>query len=1328
MEAVYSIGNQGRIMRRLLGRPTIESSHDPAITSSPLATQYRPSASQNSGYQAGVPIGCLDRSPNGNSAILGGRHILKTVNFDGLVIKEGIDLRALLLAQSAPKSNNSFSISDQLSIKDVKWGTGQASSTVFTACASGKIFQYDLTRIGSNAAGGKGIDFIQMREDSRQINALDINPHRATWLLSGSQDGYVRCFDLRMPTQARTGLTFRAVQSFKCNADGVRQVKWSPKEGFVFACGTEQGVVLKWDIRKAPAPVLRINAHDKTCSAIAWHPDGDHLISAGWDSRCHIWDMSKTADKRQKPKWSISTPAPVATVAWRPGQWSATAQGKRASQIAVSYDESSYKRHGISSVHIWDLARPTMPYRELQRSDSSPNALLWHDQYLLWTAGQDGLFNQCDVTFAPKLIDRQAVSTMAFSSRGDVLMFLDERAPSHRPRPHILHPEVTPMISYSSSPATPRFGVSRSDSEDDVIGSFLGPGRRGSSRKRRSARAAANLSTTPPTGPGLEEVLSLEQTIKVTGIYKPQQAMAIGHVPSAADVDVYEYLSVNYLETLYRELPRAPGGKPIPDRVAGILEHYAKAAEKVKHFRLAQTWRILAYGIDLVLRRRAQYHFELRMESLRTSFTKKKSETKAKSSGQLLEMSLDLAGDGEITPRKVMSSSSLDTKLAYSMSLISKELESTSNVPTPLARPVSDDGIISYHHERGKKLTPIIEPESFTLPPSLHARALGDRKRLDSEPLSTSSHDSETTRASTEGYDFYDADALVKAINVPGSPSRARKPIIRQDSDDSFAQVFSISHGSRHATGLTNSSDGSITAQAAIRAAFMDGPQNASASDDGDFGSRIRGRQIEGSPTGFPFRRMLERTDTNMSAFTDEHNLITQTTSDSFGSPYPSQTDADFSTESPQRQPRPPAEPVDPEKDFRSPFMIETDYLSWANDPPYPYPLQSASAFSTNGTPPLQPYSLISRALAFETKSSALNASAIVLLLKPLVPADVIDNFQTAAILRQHHSRLMSLKLSVEASLLRKMCMRGWPGGVLSSWGENYPAVFTPAHQGVQVGFFCAECRKPREIDRTSGSTQSIWHCGRCKSVMAPCAVCGHRDSPPDIPLPPYTSESGYGTQQAKHGEEETMLATWWHCPGCGHGGHSSCLQAWHSAFESDFQLSDTPLDGSIPLESSDGCCPLDGCGHACLPGRGRVDSVAARTDEVTRALREAARGASRMTPGMGAGIDMLLPSQGGGIDRLGELHQTSGSGGEHRDPPHGVRSDGYDVPQSRAVESVRETLTNAGQGHHIPVGSAKAGLTTTTSILSSSPGRSGERMERERRKSVKFVATPEER
>jgi WD40 repeat protein len=1357
---MYNIGNQGKIMRKLLGKQPIDSStHDTNahITSSPSASHiYRPTVSQNAVYNAGNPIKCFDASLDGRSVILGGSHILKVIHVDGTNIKDGIDLRSLITAQTATKIGASSSTSDQLAVRDVKWAAGQTNNGnpgIFTACANGKIFHYDLNRAGSSAAGGAGLEIVQIREDARQINCLDINPHQGHLLLSGSQDGIARTFDTRVPTSTRTGLIFRSnAHPFRCNADSVRQVKWSPTDGFYFACSTDQGVVLKWDYRKHTAPLLKIKAHDKICTSIAWHADGEHLVSAGWDAKCHVWDMSKTADKRQKPKWSISTPAAASVVVWRPGQWSASAQGKRAAQLAISYDDSSQKRHGINAVHVWDLARPTLPYKEIQRFDGVPSALHWHDSDLLWTAGQDGLFNQCDIAYVSKVIDRQTMSTMAFSARGDVLMFLDERAEVPRPRGHVVRAETLPRppVSYSSSPTTPMLSISRSDSEDDIVGTFLGPKRRSSARRRRmSTRSTHGLSTTPPAQMDSAPI-PLDKAINLTGIFRSQQAMAFGHVPAAADVEVYGWLSDTYLQVLNQELPYTRGGNSMVERVAIILEKYAKAAESISQFRLAQSWRILAYGMNLLLKRRARYHMEVRTQRLRGP----------RKSGGYADYNDSTAREGAGT-RRTPSTSALDTT-RDSRSLLSEEFESTSNVPTPLARPVPDD----YHPEHGQgqghgdrvythhgKLTPILEPESFILPPAV----IGDRRRLDSVPLSTVSHDSEHTQvsqaetdASLEGYDFYDTEALLsKAIDVPrtnrrdlsrprdaggvASPSR-RKPPRREDSDDSFSQMFSVSDTSRRNTGLSSSSFPRRPLPTVRQA--EETPTDAS-NAGGAFESRIRGHRLS---TESPVRsrlsalhRTLERSDTGLTNFTDEHKMITQTTSDSFVSQEEaivSQSDDAYGTPSPEK-PTYDSRRQDSftSEEERSPFIIEEDYFYWLDDPPYPHPLevdQERSSFM-NRDPPLQPYTLISRALAFEVKTSALTASAMVLALKPLLPPDVIDSFQASAILRQHHSRLMCMKYFSQAALLRKLCIRGWPGGVLSSWGDDYPALTVPAAENVQVGFSCVKCRKPREVDRTWGCNQSVWTCDRCRAVMAPCAVCGHRDDTPNLAPSHRTSPEylGLAVKDSKSDDsDEAILLTWWYCPGCGHGGHTTCLRNWHGPLM-DMNTGHTGIDtppefGDHVSDSSDGCCSFDGCGHACLPGRWRTETATARTEEVVgRAVREVTRSSVTASPKPEPG-SMVAGSTSGGDPHHRRAHTVHG--GEMA-----VKGDAHEVLQSRAVESVREALAasrDAGGGGR--AGGIAGGL------LSSSPGRGGSFAqenrggERERRKSVKFVASTE--
>lgn len=1318
--------NQNRIinLKKLLGRPHTDTSNDAGLgaTGSSNPQPYRPKASQNTFYPSSAPIACLDRSPNGRLAVLGGRHILKTIHIDELNVKEGIDVRAAIKSQPANKANAASLASEQLSIKDVKIATHHgAEPTIFTACANGKIFMYDVNRL----AQGLGLEFIQSSEGSRQVNKLDFNPHRGTWLLAGGQDGFVRCFDTRAPVMGRGGPTYRLFQSLPGNNDGIRDLKWAPKDGTAFACGTESGAILKWDIRRPTMPLLKINAHDaqKGVSSISWHPDGEHLISAGLDGKCYVWDLSKNAEKRQKAKWTINAPAPVTAIAWRPGLWSATAQGRRAAQVAMTYDEGNNQKNGISSIHVWDLARPTMPYKEIDLFETSPSALVWHDQDLLWAVGRDG-FTQCDVAFAPKIMDRRPLSSLDFSARGEVLMFLEQRIHITRPRTTVQTDEIPPTPSLSSSPNGQMLSLSRSDSEEDVIGSFLGPKRQLGGRRRGTQRLGQSMSTTPPSGAGVEDqVISLEQAIKLTVPFKPQQVMAIGRVPATNKIDMYHFLSQQYLEILGKDLPNSEDAGPLDGRITGILDKYARAAESVNQFRLAQTWRILSYAMNLLLTSRSRYHLQCRLTNTDRNKSPSYQDSDARALSPRVNSSSQLRESGEETPRRLSSIPSVDSRSTLGKLRAVEEIDSDSNVPTPLARPVKDDEIECEGSSTARKLTPVQEVESFSLPPAIHSARPSPRRRLDSTALSIRSQESQVS--STEGYDFWDVEAvetLPIAINVPKkkeplrldpleprSPNSRRRPAPRLDSDESFSQMFSLSDTSRQASLLGTSAREGVQQMASTL------QRRESHDSEYEFASRIRGRQIDESSVhrNSPRPRLERLGSDNLT----EDFMMSQATTDTFESetidfealqqamkfrsnpPVSHHPGSQFN----QSAPRP--------QDHTSPTITETDFLPWDNDPPYPYPVSFGANFGTE-TSPIKPYEILSQALAFESRRSALNASAMILLLKPLAPDNIIDPHQASAILRQYHTRLMNMKLFVEAAMLRNLCLRGWPSGI-ELWGENYSAIFRPAQERVVGGFTCAQCHKPREVRRTSPEASEIWKCERCRALVAPCAVCGHREAALES-TSLTTIDTGLATASTQ--PDDPILSTWWYCPGCAHGGHASCLQEWHapiaSSQESDLLESRRTelFEDDSPSTNSDGCCPVDGCGHACLPGRWRNESSTARTEELGRAVREQYR-------------DVIT-----NLKKVEHKQKLPRDASVVSTPMGSVKGDTLEIPQSRAVESVREFLIG---NTHDKSDKSSGGL---MSILSSSPSRNASfvagsgGVERERRKSVKFAGPADDR
>lgn len=1164
--------NKGKIMRKLLGQPPAVP-NESSDTSSIGPQQLRPSASQNTVFPTRSPVACLDRSPDGQRAVIAGQKVFKTLIIDGSTITEDIDLRSIISSYAA-SHDITAATADQLNIKAVKWGHTLLDSTIITACGNGRVTLYDLNRVG------EGLEVARIQEHARQVHKLDINPFKSNWLLSASHDGTVKSFDLRTPFNGRNGPTFRTWHTFKCNADAVRDVRWSPTDGFEFACSTDAGVVQKWDVRKPSAPVLKITAHQSACFSISWHPDGDHLVSGGIDQYCHVWDVSKTAERGQKPRYSFTTPAPVSSISWRPACWSATAKGKRAAQVTVAYDDSNTNRHQTSVVHLWDLARPTIPFKEIEQWDSSPTGLLWSTRDLLWSVDRDGHFTQTDIAFVPQLIEQRSLSTLAFSSTGNVLMSLEPRQPHRRSRPSISTPETSPGYQHSSN--VPLLSVSRSDSEEDVVGSFLGPRQR---RRRRHGERIHSLSTTPPTITGMADskVLSLDDAIKVTGQYKPQQVMAIGHAPSTTKKALYRYFTNRYLgrmtENLHADTPESTHS-----RLASAMEYFARSAESIAHYRLAQTWRLLAYTMGLLLSRRAEHHRQYRLtnqEPLAVEATL----------GEYRKESPTRRDKGEETPRRSVRASSPFPSPFHrtSKAFVTEDTESTSNVATPLVRPVQDKSRETT--EAAKK--PLVEDDILQLPEAAHPTT---RPPI---PVPGSTHSSDYTASSIEGYDFYGMETFSPTTNFIAPPRKQplrldysensevtrRMQLQRHDSGESF-QMFSTSGDSQSVNfiGSTGSDGHSKTHNSSLRdrvsiwesdlpshqkhRSSIDSDANGlSASSDGqssaDYYNPRRSARIgvvQNSPSP-PVFRIQEASGPEASK-----PLLTKASFPEFSILPPGKTSDD-------------------------PNIIESDYLPWRNDPDFTIL-------------PIDPAVLIQRSIAFEALTGALNASAMILLLRPLLPPGAIDEIQAGAILAQYHQRLRNMRLDTEAAMLRNLCV------------PLNPNVFAMAQENITIGYLCTDCHKPLENDPLIPSSQ--WRCPRCQQAINGCAICLQRDA-----------------GEYEYDAEDTVGNTlWWYCPGCGHGGHTACMAAWHAGSEYE--------EGT---KYSGGCCPLEGCLHPCLPGAWR--DIRAEEKKIAK-QRE---------------LDLLVKEN---------SRQGSARG-------RGVRRDVREVNQSKAVEGVRVALGIGG-------------------------------------------------
>ncbi|KAL8799412.1 MAG: hypothetical protein Q9182_005897 [Xanthomendoza sp. 2 TL-2023] len=633
-------------------------------SSCPASTDNRASpASRTTTHKTGLPINAFDISPARTHAILAGREILKTIHVTESACTEDFNLRSSIVAYVAAHNSSGATISakhkDQLAATDVKWSHGNHDTTIATAATSGQIVIYDINRAG--------VELARLHEHSRQVHRLAFNPFQGALLLSGSQDSTIRLWDLR--TLARDGsvLTCRSIHKYPGNSEGIRDLRWSPTEGMEFAVGTDNGVVQRWDFQRPNVPLLKINAHEKTCYSIDWHPDGRHLASGGADKSVKVWDFSST-DRRMKPCWQLRTPKAIHNLRWRPPHWTAEegAPGRwESTQLATSYDNQDPR------THIWDLRRPSVPAREIDRYNTAPTALLWHSESLLWSVGIAGMFTQTDINSAKKVCDKQTSNAIAAAPDGSFALFLEERFRGKGTSAELGH-------TFDRHKRAGSTGEKLSTSYSAAEGSFEEPSLLSSSFKSRrrkvpSTRSSRSLASTPPSAGNGGPTLHLNEALHQEYLYRPAQAAACGRVQGIFEADAFIFLACRYRT----RVSLIPGPKrTLPDALSEIMIHNAASAVYVAHYRLAQSWRILALALQKELYTRANRNRTNRLQNLKLLSKNKEIQSYSRNP--------DSSGDRHITSESLSEPLNISRKLPMTLSS-----DGGSNMTTPLARPVS---------------------------------------------------------------------------------------------------------------------------------------------------------------------------------------------------------------------------------------------------------------------------------------------------------------------------------------------------------------------------------------------------------------------------------------------------------------------------------------------------------------------------------------------------------------------------------------------------------------------------------------------------------------
>ncbi|KAJ5234890.1 uncharacterized protein N7469_004058 [Penicillium citrinum] len=1239
----------------------------------PIRSRSLPGEPQTVTHRTGIAIAALDISPQRTHAVIGGKDILKTIRVSPDHSSEEFNIRNTVISYASTHHNAGVSMphKDQLNVKDVKWSHGNYDRIIATAVANGRVVVYDLQR--------PGLQLCRFQGHNRQVHRLAFNPHLASWLLSGSQDGTIRMWDLRSASANRGTSTCGSKHVYQGNSDAIRDVRWSPTDGVVFATASDSGAIQMWDWRKTNAPLMKIAAHDRPCFAVDWHPDGKHIVSGGTDRQVKVWDFSPSAERRQKPAFQFRTPQAVTSVRWRPPSWvgDSPASGEwQSSQIVTTYDKEDPR------IHLWDLRRPHMPFREFDRYDAPATDLLWHSKDLLWTVGEAGTFTQTDVRYSPTVIKRRPMCSVAWSPSGEFVAFAQGRPTRKAPNVNTSQPLPFEDDQFSTGDVSLSHSPADDFLDDAVLASSLRPRQ---TKLSTTLSASKSLGNTPPGAVDSIPVLDLEEALAKISTPTPSQIGTIGSIPGATnDASLFRFLAQHY-SPLIDENDHNKSHVDVLNSLIESLDHNAERADDISLPKLAQTWRIVKFALVQELQRRsreqpagkgagnAKYSKDgLLSERPRPAEDNRQGKVKSR----LFKGVMETEGQRGLNP-EAESTSNMTTPLAQPLpdSPMDSWTDSDSQIPSlsdkavdldplppsvlsshngwgmsdPEARPPaelqrgqsenSSNGIqhpgqpIDYLREQGT-----IDPDSDqrSAPRAIAGRSEWRRRGLPDLPREASEDDydqqMEDKRAAIR--DFKQTPKKVLTLESPMESNRppTHERYQRHDSSESFP-MFSASTDSSHPSkslGASFSSNGQLPDRRMSDAGQVVGSFNSNR-----LSSLVR-RESNLEPTQEELEESLELDESGVE---DDAVQIERPSSPAplikeNGGSRPCYAAAGICEDVSQVR-----FPLAPDISDPKPWSIEAI-------------LKEAVRY----------YHSCSGSVDIQTAAHLLHKLHIIF----EDCDDVLPYEECEMIFKAYNESLVRHSLDLEAAELRLSCV------------SKYPAVYDYAQADTYINVFCHSCQRPYE-----NPTRDNTRCHRCNTPQSPCSICSsiyppvewveaqteqhlaenqsitvsNTDTDVDADADTDTisrlsMESSVPTEPAPPNELESFTmprlrgsALWSWCQGCGHGGHQACITTW---------LND--------LSMSEGGCATPGCMHDCGPGPRRESN--------------------RQT--------LLVESK-----RRDSVSRSAGVGLVKRDP--------WSRGESKAVEKVRGMLGAAG------IAAATGGNTTASSGASGNNSTAGQ-------------------
>ncbi|BFZ55415.1 SEA (Seh1-associated) complex subunit [Savitreella phatthalungensis] len=335
-------------------------------------------------HDAGAALNAFSASSTSAHVAIAGRELLKILDVGANQVAEICDLRDMTEGRKQQTTSTT---------NDVRWGLGPTSGLLATAHSNGTVVTWDVERLSTNVTRRSTIS-----GHGRAINRLVFNPGNGSWLLTASQDGNMRLWDLReRASAARFSLVGRA--------EAVRDVQFNAANALELAAVFDNGMLQRWDLRRPNSFDAKVNAHNGPALTVDWHADGRHIATGGRDKVIKLWDSK---GELRRPIHYICTMAPVSRVAWRAGD---SRQHWDIASCSLSLD---------NTINIWNLRRPYIPNRVIEDHDGPVTGLLWRDEETLWSCSKDRSFQQHALSLESQPIDAIAHSALDWSLDGEL--------------------------------------------------------------------------------------------------------------------------------------------------------------------------------------------------------------------------------------------------------------------------------------------------------------------------------------------------------------------------------------------------------------------------------------------------------------------------------------------------------------------------------------------------------------------------------------------------------------------------------------------------------------------------------------------------------------------------------------------------------------------------------------------------------------------------------------------------------------------------------------------------------------------------------------------